>query len=102
MYFFVFVVERLCSCVCVCAHVCVFIFSISSVDSKLKGSRKSGKVKFVTPTDDTTSAAACEPGDSVRSEGGKDVTVDFGSVAVGTIAEKWIEITNVSPVSTCI
>lgn len=32
-------------------------------------------------------------------EGGRDVVVEFGRVPVGTVAEKWIEITNVSPVS---
>ena len=31
-------------------------------------------------------------------EGGSGVVVDFGGVAIGTVAEKWLEITNISPV----
>ena len=108
-----------CACVCVCVrvrvrvcvhacvHTCVYTVLFIAlhvhvpVESKLKGSRKSGKVKFVTPTDETTSAAPCDSvkSEDLKSESGKDVTVDFGCVAVGTVAERWIEITNVSPVS---
>ena len=88
-------------CVCVCVYTVLFLALHVPVESKLKGSRKSGKVKFVTPTNETTSAAPCDSVNSedLKSESGKDVTVDFGCVAVGTVAERWIEITNVSPVS---
>ena len=39
-------------------------------------------------------------GRSSASSGGA-VVVNFGAVAVGSIAEKWIEIANVSPVRIC-
>lgn len=42
-----------------------------------------------------------DEGEGVLSRAGKsgEVVVGFGSVAVGTTAEKWIELINVSPVS---
>ena len=60
--------------------------------SKLKGSHKSAQERLT--VDDAF--AGTEGG---ISEGGRDVTVEFGSVPVGTVAEKWIEVSNVSPVS---
>ena len=44
-----------------------------------------------------------DPGAEVEGEGGggtlHEVQVDFGAVAVGDIKDRWIEVTNVSPVS---
>lgn len=64
--------------------------------SKLKGSssRKADSEK-VTPLTEV-------PAQSVESGGVRgvnDVMVDFGNVPVETVAEKWIEISNVSSVS---
>ncbi len=39
------------------------------------------------------------PVQSNAGSSGRDVVVQFGSVPVSTVAEKWIEVTNVSPVS---
>ncbi len=78
-------IKKVCK-TCACCEASLFTVS------KLKGSHKSAQERL---TVDEAFAGA----EGGISEGGRDVTVEFGSVPVGTVAEKWIEVSNVSPVS---
>lgn len=58
------------------------------LSGKPKRSPGMGKASSMA-TDDSAGTQLC----------GGEVVVNFGPVAVGTVAEKWIEVTNISPVS---
>ncbi len=74
-------------CICACCGMWLF------TGSKLKGSHHKS------PQERLTIDEALADTEGGLSEGGSDVTVEFGSVPVGTVAEKWIKVSNVSPVS---
>ena len=65
--------------------------------------RVSGKAMAKRSPPVTRTAAASDTGAQVEGEGGgstpHEVLLDFGAVAVGDIRDRWIEVTNVSPVS---